>query len=770
MDGDPPTPNRVALHLSHDENRRRLARWFRAETGFEVLVDPDPTETAAASDACVVDLETLARHRDGLRRRKASERPSFYPVLLAHEGVDLDEAVWSVVDETITTPIDLPELRHRLSNLLQRRRLSRDLAGRLERTEERYAAIFEAANDAILIVDPSRDCVVRANPRAAELFGYSRSELASLSPSEDLHADDQDTYEAFVERIRREGRGWTDAITCSRKDGSTIEAEISASTVDADRSRIVVSIRDVTERREKARQVERQRDRLGELNRITRTLHDTTRAVVRASTREDLEETVCRGLATSETYRFAWVGGWDPDAERVSVRATGGDADAYLDRVEVAGEDARSWSGPTGQACRTARVVTVPDVATAAEAGPWRTALQAFDVRATAAVPVRDGDTVYGVLNLYTDRTHAFEGAEREVLDDMGRTVGQAISGIEAREQAQLFREAVDHAGNAMYITDPDGTIEYVNEAFEDTTGYAAAEAVGERPSLLSSGEHGEAFYRDLWSTILSGEVWESDIVNRRKDGRRQHIDQTIAPIFDDDGSIAHFIAVNTDVTERRRQQQQLQVLYRVLRHNLRNELNIVSGYTDVLRRADLDDESAAAVENIRSAAADLLQISQQSRDIAGTFDDEDVRMRPLSDVVSEAVRSAVEAVGTADLSSSIPSTRYRVDPELGTAVEELITNAIRHTDADEPSVELDVTVQSGDAASATVRVRDEGPGIPENERRVLRGGEETPLLHGSGLGLWLVNWVAGELGGHVDISDRDPRGTVVSVTVPLAE
>ena len=97
--------------------------------------------------------------------------------------------------------------------------------------------------------------------------------------------------------------------------------------------------------------------------------------------------------------------------------------------------------------------------------------------------------------------------------------------------------------------------------------------------------------------------------------------------------------------------------------------------------------------------------------------------------------------------------------------VEELLDNAVKHTDRPRPRVEVVIT-GSGDGVS--IRIRDDGPGIPERERAVLTDGEETALRHGSGLGLWLVSWGVSRLGGELEFAEKDPRGSVVSLRLPI--
>ncbi len=120
------------------------------------------------------------------------------------------------------------------------------------------------------------------------------------------------------------------------------------------------------------------------------------------------------------------------------------------------------------------------------------------------------------------------------------------------------FRNVVEHAGHAIYVTDTDGTIEYVNPAFTEHTGYEAEEAIGRTPALLSSGEMPPGYFESLWATIEAGEVWKREIVDRRKDGEQYHAHQTIAPVLDDDGSVSRYVAIQTDVTERKTTERQL--------------------------------------------------------------------------------------------------------------------------------------------------------------------------------------------------------------------
>jgi PAS domain S-box-containing protein len=115
---------------------------------------------------------------------------------------------------------------------------------------------------------------------------------------------------------------------------------------------------------------------------------------------------------------------------------------------------------------------------------------------------------------------------------------------------------AVEQAADSIVMTGIDGKIRYVNPAFTAMTGYTSEEVVGQNTRFLKSGSHPEAFYKELWSTLLSGKVWQGELINRRKDGALYHEEMRIAPIRDADGAITGYIAIKHDVTEQRAAQE----------------------------------------------------------------------------------------------------------------------------------------------------------------------------------------------------------------------
>ncbi len=151
-----------------------------------------------------------------------------------------------------------------------------------------------------------------------------------------------------------------------------------------------------------------------------------------------------------------------------------------------------------------------------------------------------------------------------------------------AEERLQLLSSAVEQTADSVLITDRQGSIEYVNPAFEGTTGYSSAEALGKNPNILKSGVQPPEFYADLWATILRGEPFRGTTVNRKKSGELYHAEQTITAIRDSKGRITHFVSVLKDMTERRKIQEQeieLQFASMVQEHLFPSAPPQLSGY-----------------------------------------------------------------------------------------------------------------------------------------------------------------------------------------------
>jgi PAS domain S-box-containing protein len=127
-----------------------------------------------------------------------------------------------------------------------------------------------------------------------------------------------------------------------------------------------------------------------------------------------------------------------------------------------------------------------------------------------------------------------------------------------AEEELSKLSSAVKNTADSVVITDPSGAIEYVNPAFEKLSGYSKEEVIGKTPRILKSGKHSQRFYEELWQTILAGEVFFAEFINRKKDGRLYYQEGTITPIKDEKENIRYFVSIGHDITERKQAEEAL--------------------------------------------------------------------------------------------------------------------------------------------------------------------------------------------------------------------
>lgn len=319
-------------------------------------------------------------------------------------------------------------------------------------------------------------------------------------------------------------------------------------------------------------------------------------------------------------------------------------------------------------------------------------------------------------------------------------------------KQLRVFQQAVEHAGHNIYLTTPTGRIEYANPKFEEQTGYDQDEVIGATPRILKSGEHDETFYEEMWETILAGDVWHSEIVNERKDGSQYHLNQTIAPVTDEDGEIEHFIAINNDITELKeyearlkRQNEQLDQFASVVSHDLRNPLNVAMGRTEIAKRdceSDHLDAVSQALDRMEQLIADVLSLARQGESVSET------ETQPLR-AVSERAWNQISA-SEASLSVSYDRAVVADPSRLQQLLENLFRNAIEHGGSE-------VSIRIGECDDGFY-VEDDGTGFTDTDTETLFEPGYTTSDDGTGLGLAIVEQIV-DAHGWTIMTTRGTKG-----------
>jgi len=323
----------------------------------------------------------------------------------------------------------------------------------------------------------------------------------------------------------------------------------------------------------------------------------------------------------------------------------------------------------------------------------------------------------------------------------------------------QLGREAViGEMDDRIVILDGDDRVVDVNPAAAHLLDVDPQAVVGAPVERAAPG---------LASAIESVSAGQAELELDGPDGRHYY-DVRVSRLYHSYGGVAGRVVSFRDVTDRRQHEQRLDVLNRVLRHNLRNELNVVAGNAELLRRdveptGDIERRLDRIEETVDGVVARSEKIGHVSRMVESDCDREFAateRVDSLADDIESAYDDLTVGVELPDSLTVVGG------PCLERAFEELLENAAEHA-GDAPTVEVRSTRH--DEEFVEIRVADDGPGIEDQERTVIEAGRETALEHGSGVGLWLVNWVVRECGGSVEFAD-DGDGCTVALDLRLAD
>ncbi len=395
-------------------------------------------------------------------------------------------------------------------------------------------------------------------------------------------------------------------------------------------------------------------------------------------------------------------------------------------------------------------------------------------------------------------------------------------------EQARLA-SAIAHAGEAVVITDPQGTIQYVNPAFERVTGYSREEVVGRNPRVLRSGQQDAAFYAGLWETILRGETWSGVLVNRRKDGTPFEEEATISPVRDTEGRIVNFVAVKRDVTAQRqlegqlRQAQRLESIgqlaagiaheintptqyisdnTRFLRDSFTTLLPLAQGFRELIAQAQAGPLPGAVIADAAKQvnAADLDFLSEEIPRALGQSQEGLGRVTRIVRALKEFAHPGREGKAPVDLNRTLENSllvarnewKYvadvtqDLDPDLPAVpcVEGSFNQVVLNLVINAAHAIGDVVADSGRKGTITVstrrcgewveiRIADTGTGIPEAIReRVFDPFFTTKKVgKGSGQGLAIArSIVVDKHQGEIRFDTEIGVGTTFIIRLPLAD
>jgi len=388
---------------------------------------------------------------------------------------------------------------------------------------------------------------------------------------------------------------------------------------------------------------------------------------------------------------------------------------------------------------------------------------------------------------------------------------------LKKSEQLRKLSLAVEQSPNCVVITDAEGVIEYVNQAYNRVSGYTADEAVGRKAGMQKSGLTPESTYAMLWTTLKAGRIWKGEFINRRKNGEIYTDSVTISPIRQEDGRISHFLSIQEDVTEKKSIGEELDryrhhleelVIERTsqlaaakesaevasraksaflanMSHEIRTPMNAIVGLTYLLKRNSHDPAQQDKLDKIADAARHLLSIINDILDISkieagklvldlADFDLNDIVSNVCSLVAERAQAKGLELV--VDVSPDLLR-GLRGDPtRLLQALLNYAGNAIKFTERGSVVIRARAEEESEQDMLVRFEVQDTGIGIdPKDLPRLFQTFEQadvstTRKYGGTGLGLTINRRLAELMDGQVGVTSEPGKGSLFWFTARLGK
>jgi len=647
----------------------------------------------------------------------------------------------------ILFPVDLPSGERMVGGTYRDITDSKQAEEELRKSEERFRMIFTNSPDAISISRLEDGMFVDVNEGFAQISGYLREEIIGRTSLEiKLWADPKDR-ERLVEGLRKSSHVNNLETKLRRKDGSIFTALISARTIILNNvPHLLAVIRDIDE----LKKIQAEKEKL--------------LAETKASYR--LFESVFEHTGTATII---------VNKDGTIVFANNECQNAFgFSPEEIQGTDWTDYVAPES-------LETMKDYFklrfSRSELAPSRYEARIVDSKGR----IRDCIVNVGVISIT-------EQLVVSLLDITER--------VQAEKERRLLATAIEHAVEAVFITDRENRIIYANKGFEQVTGYSKEEVYGKTPSILKSKRHKQAFYSRLKANIYAGRPWKGRLINRKKDGSYYEALATITPIIDEKGEITHFVSVHRDVTkereiERRIQQNQwlesIGTLAGGIAHDFNNILSPILGYAELCtglvppdsKIRDYLDEILHASNRARELIQQILSFSRQS-----VHERKPINVVPIVKETLKLLRAAIPS--TIELRQEIEPVELSVmaNPiEIHQVIMNLCTNAyqampeggvlavcINTVDVDKGFTRTHPNLSPGKYLKLTIS--DTGSGIP---REIIDKIFEPYFTtkdegQGTGLGLAVVHGIVTACGGAITVYSEPGEGTEFNLYFPALD
>ena len=661
-------------------------------------------------------------------------------------------------------------------------------------SEEKFRLFFEQSGDAIFIIH-SDGRILEVNNEACSRYGFRRDEMVGMGVGE------LDTPEHSPRTAERLGlvmqQGQTTFETTHRcRNDLSLPVEVKARLIDFNDGKAILAVaRDISDRKRADELLRRQ-------NEYLTAFHETSLGLVRRQEVSSLLRAILVRAGKLVGTEHCYVYLLDGQGSEMNMIYQSGVFGGFVHHP-IGPRD-----GIAGRVWTTGEPFQVDDYS------QWEHRLPDPDrgvVRSMAGVPLKSNNMVIGVLGLaFIEEGELFDEERMAILTQFGELASVALDNAQlhdavqrelserqkAEERLRKLSVAVEQNPASIIITDTSGTIEYVNPRFSELTGYSAAEAVGRNTRMFKSGNTGPEEYRRLWETILGGREWRGEFHNRKKNGDLYWEQSLIAPIRDESGQITHFIAINEDITDHKRLENELQHSQKMeaigqlaggIAHDFNNILTAVIGYASIMQiKLPKDNPLRNGVEQILATAErgssltkGLLAFSRKQHTSTRRINLNEIVERVqklLHRLISEDIRLTIRLSGE-ELPVMVDSVQIeQVLMSLAANARDAMPGGgeiVIHSELVDRDIRLaDMNGLGGPGRFALLTVSDSGQGMDEETvSHIFEPFFTTKEAgKGTGLGLSIAYGIIKKHNGFIHCNSSKGTGTTFSIYLPCCD